>query len=176
MPNSPAKAERGHIASNWVFDRESFVDKDAETAWEDVKAAATKRDVSELRKESLLVTIQAIAVYCKAIPTTTYQQLERAFRHEELPIYLIACEKDIDSGWTLTNPQGDVGLKYTLGFFFGADPPRASLREGWPSSPEENLERLEKAGVLATNRATRAGRKVFAGRDGNFEGAGPDYW
>lgn len=33
-----------------------------------------------------------------------------------------------------------------VGFYFSAKPQRASLKDRWPPSPEENLERLEDAG------------------------------
>ena len=45
------------------------------------------------------------------------------------------------------NLQGKLDCKYTVGYFYGPKPLRASLKEGWPSSPEENIERLKDAGI-----------------------------
>ena len=49
---------------------------------------------------------------------------------------------------TLTNVnlQGKVGCKYTVGFYFSPRPKRSKFAEGWPSNPDENLERLADAG------------------------------
>lgn len=43
---------------------------------------------------------------------------------------------------TSVSPQGKVGCKYVVSYYFGASPKRAKFADGWPSSPEENLERL----------------------------------
>ena len=49
--------------------------------------------------------------------------------------------------YTLMNLSGKLDCKYHVGFFFSDKPKRVSLKEGWPSSPEENLERLKDAGI-----------------------------
>ena len=56
-------------------------------------------------------------------------------------------EKEIGSTFTLINIQGELNKKYKIGFFFDFKPKRATAAEGWPSSPEENLERLKDAGL-----------------------------
>ena len=49
--------------------------------------------------------------------------------------------------YTLMNLNGKLDCKYHVGFFFSDKPPRGSLKEGWPPSPEENNARLKDAGV-----------------------------
>lgn len=43
--------------------------------------------------------------------------------------------------------NGKLGCKYHVGFFFSPKPPRGSMKEGWPKTPEENKERLRDAGI-----------------------------
>jgi sugar phosphate isomerase/epimerase len=43
--------------------------------------------------------------------------------------------------------QGKLDCKYVVGFYYSPKPQRANLRERWPESVEENLERLEDAGL-----------------------------
>lgn len=47
----------------------------------------------------------------------------------------------------MINLQGKLNSKYVVGFYFSSKPQRATLRERWPSSVEDNLERLEEAGL-----------------------------
>lgn len=47
----------------------------------------------------------------------------------------------------LINLQGKLNCKYVVGFYFSHKPQRATLRERWPPSVEENLARLEDAGL-----------------------------
>ena len=98
----------------------------------------------------------------------TYDQLENAFRRFKFDIYLIAyvsCpiqneqsgeahrrhglqEKEVDQDfYTFVNLQGKIDCKYYVGYFFSANPARATQRAIWPSSPEENIERLKDAGI-----------------------------
>jgi hypothetical protein len=48
---------------------------------------------------------------------------------------------------SLIDLQGVLDREYSIGFFFSPKPTRAALRERWPSSPEENLERMSNAGM-----------------------------
>ena len=48
---------------------------------------------------------------------------------------------------SLINLQGKLNCKYVVGFYFSHKPQRATLRERWPQSVEENLVRLEDAGL-----------------------------
>lgn len=56
-------------------------------------------------------------------------------------------EKEVTSTFTLMNLQGKLDCKYTVGFFYSDQPQRLALKQGWPSSLEENLERLKDAGI-----------------------------
>lgn len=47
---------------------------------------------------------------------------------------------------SLINLQGKLNCTYVVSFFYSAKPQRAHLRDRWPASPEDNLERLEDAG------------------------------
>lgn len=52
---------------------------------------------------------EAIRVYSKAVPETTWEQLERAFRTNQFNTYLIAQEKEeITPTYTLIDLQGYV--------------------------------------------------------------------
>ena len=51
------------------------------------------------------------------------------------------------STYTLINLQGKLDQKYQVGFFFSAKPRRRNAQAGWPSSPDENLQRLKNAGL-----------------------------
>lgn len=47
----------------------------------------------------------------------------------------------------MINLQGKLNSKYVVGFYFSFKPQRATLRERWPPSVEDNLKRLEEAGL-----------------------------
>ena len=86
-------------------------------------------------------------VYSKAVPALTYDELERAFRFHELHIHLIALEKELPPTLTYVNLQGELDKTYQVGFYLSDKPKRATLASVWPSSAEENVERLKNAGV-----------------------------
>ncbi|KAL8973643.1 MAG: hypothetical protein Q9197_002116 [Variospora fuerteventurae] len=117
-----------------------------EEAWANVvrtaKEAVETRDLDDFR--------DAIRVYQKAVKEITYEEIERSFRVNGIEIYLIATEpKDgevLDTN-TLVNLAGKRDCKYKVGYFFKKTPRTAKMAEVWPSSEEENLERLKDAGV-----------------------------
>jgi len=59
----------------------------------------------------------------------------------------VAQEKPIGDIMCLINLQGKLNCKYVVGFYYSPKPQRAALRERWPASTEENLARLEDAGL-----------------------------
>lgn len=63
-------------------------------------------------------------------------------------IYLIAKEQEIAASYTIINFQGVKDLKYVVSFQFSAKPKRARFAEGWPATPEENMQRLAEAGIV----------------------------
>ena len=59
---------------------------------------------------------------------------------------------------TYINLQGKLDCKYQVGLHFSAVPRRTITQENWPSSPEENLERLEDAGLPMDRMIPKCGR------------------
>ena len=57
--------------------------------------------------------------------------------------------------YTLVNLQGVIDQKYTLGYFFSPKCMRKNLQDQWPSSVEENFERLKSTGVPMDRGVTR---------------------
>jgi hypothetical protein len=90
---------------------------------------------------------QAVQVLAKAIPNVTYAELEKEFRTRGYNVFLIAMEKEIESTQTIVNLQGKIGCKYAVFYFLSEKPQRPNMKGRWPKTPEENLERLESAGV-----------------------------
>ncbi|CAD0045545.1 unnamed protein product [Aureobasidium pullulans] len=101
---------------------------DADQAWDNLVDADATGDVDDF--------IQAFWAYCKLAPELTLVQLEECFRETDFKYYLIAKEQTVPSKvHTNKTPK----------------PRRAILSEGWPKSPEENLERLQDAGFSMDN-------------------------
>lgn len=123
------------------IDRSHLPEMTTDDAWECIKAAAKERDIDDVK--------EAIQIYVKSSPDATYAELERAFRAQEVPLWLIAIEKTSLAA-TLTNMdlQGHLGKKYTVTYRFQWNPPRPRDRELWPADVEENLERLKDAGEV----------------------------
>ena len=69
------------------------------------------------------------------------------FRKRGYNVYLIAMEKEIESTQTIVDLQGNIGCKYAVFYFLSDKPQRPNMKERWPKSAEENMERLEDAGV-----------------------------
>ncbi|OJJ57582.1 hypothetical protein ASPSYDRAFT_1064979 [Aspergillus sydowii CBS 593.65] len=109
---------------NRKFDLNNIADQLPEVAWAGLK--------------------KNFKVYCKAAPSDTFVDIEKKMREQSFNIYLIALPTDCIS---LIDLQGKLNCTYVVGFFYSAKPQRANLRERWPSSVEDNLERLEDAGL-----------------------------
>ena len=95
----------------------------------------------------ILILVQAMKVVQKASPAMTYVEMENHFRANEFGFYLIALEKELPKTITIVNLQGKLDCKYQVAIHRRAKPKRAAWAEGWPASPEENLERLADAGA-----------------------------
>jgi hypothetical protein len=115
-----------------------FPDKSVEDAWAMIRKGAAERDSDDVK--------EAVQIYIKASPDTTYPELEQAFRKQGIGLHLIALEKT-SLAMTLTNMdlQGNMDKKYTVSYRFSNKPARPREAEGWPT-PEENIERLADAG------------------------------
>ena len=48
---------------------------------------------------------------------------------------------------TFINLQGELNKTYQVGFHLSAEAPRPRMEAKWPKSPEENLQRLDDAGL-----------------------------
>ncbi|KAI1270582.1 hypothetical protein F5Y18DRAFT_16554 [Xylariaceae sp. FL1019] len=92
---------------------------------------------------------EAVQLYVKAVPETTYVDLEEAFRIQDMGVYMIAIEKPaLLPGFTNMDFQGNLEKKFSITYRFSDKPARPRERELWPSSTEENLERLKDAGEV----------------------------
>lgn len=114
---------------------------DGEAAWKLLEKAIGERDIDDVK--------EAVQVYIKAQPATTYVELESALRGQAYDLYLIPKEK-VNLSMTMTNMdlQGNLGKKYTVNYRFSNKPMRPSEREGWPETQEEVNERLADAGEV----------------------------
>jgi hypothetical protein len=100
-PNRPPEKctncfEEGHGAVECKnprkIDRSKLPELEPNTAWDKIKDAAADRDLEDVK--------DAAQVFFKAVPDTTYPQLEKAFRSHKLGIYLIAIEKELQPTFT----------------------------------------------------------------------------
>jgi hypothetical protein len=111
----------------------------AEEAWQKVTSSIAEGDMDDVQ--------DALKIYIKAVPDTTYVQLERAFRSQDLNVWIIGLERELAATYTNMDLQGNLDKKYTVTFRNSPTPKRPKERDGWPASAEENLERLADAGV-----------------------------
>lgn len=121
-------------------DRDHLPDMSTEEAWELIKRAVKERDIDDVK--------EAIQTYVKSSPETTYSELERAFRDQDVPVWLIAIEKVLAVTLTNMDLQGHLGKKHTVTYRFQWNPPRPRDRELWPKGVDENIERLKDAGEV----------------------------
>ncbi|KAK2741191.1 hypothetical protein FQN55_008454 [Onygenales sp. PD_40] len=135
--------QEGHrtmeCTENRKFDQHHVPDKLPEEAWAVLKKASDEKDLEDFR--------DGIKMYSKAVPMATFADIEKKLREENFKVYLIGLEKEITDCHTLINLQGKLNCKYVIGYYFSDKPQRANLKERWPESPEENLKRLEDAGI-----------------------------
>ena len=90
-----------------MLDLSNVASKDPEEAWAMLIKADAEGDLDDFREvrpygadfavrlwktivELTAIHIQALKVYTKAVPLTTYAQLENSFRKNKMSIYLIA--------------------------------------------------------------------------------------
>jgi hypothetical protein len=83
----------------------------------------------------------------EAIPDMTFVALEKAFRAQDLGVYVIALERELSQTYTNMDLQGNLDRTYTISYRLSEKPKRPKEAEGWPASAEENMERLKDAGV-----------------------------
>ncbi|KOC12395.1 zinc knuckle transcription factor (CnjB) [Aspergillus flavus AF70] len=130
---------------NRKFDLNNVPDKLPEEAWAAMQKASEEKDLEDFREE--LTEKKALKIYSKAVPDATFVDIENKMRQDNLNFYLIAMEKPVGDCISVINLQGKLDCKYVVGFYYSPKPQRANLKERWPESVEENLERLEDAGI-----------------------------
>lgn len=121
-----------------LVNRDHVADVMPEVAWDELKQAVTDKDLDDVK--------EALAKYVKAIPEMTYVVLEKAFRTQELGVYVIALERELSQTYTNMDLQGNLDRTYTISYRLSEKPKRPKEAEGWPTSAEENMQRLEDAG------------------------------
>lgn len=124
---NPRKIDRTHIETVLP-----------EVAWKELEDASEDNDLDDMK--------EAIDKYIKGNPELTYVDLESAFRNQNLNVYIIATERELTVTYTNMDLQGNLGKKYTISYRSSDKPKRPKEAEGWPESPEENMERLKDAG------------------------------
>jgi hypothetical protein len=133
-------------------------DKTIAEAWAMMKQASDGREIGEFKEVSAvhvkssdsvtkLPNSQAVQILSKAMPELTYPQLEKECRARKLKVYLIAMEKEHGDTYTVVNMQGEIEKKYCVFYFTSDKPQRPTMKERWPESADENMERLGDAGV-----------------------------
>ncbi|KAK3657840.1 hypothetical protein LTR56_002219 [Elasticomyces elasticus] len=118
-------------------------DMPAEDAWKMLEAADTDKDVDDIKT--------ALLTYAKAYPSLLFEELEQVFRDAEMNTHLIAKQQEVGKTHTIVNLQGKEDQEYVVSIQFSAKPRRAAFADGYPSSQEENLTRLAKAGFPVNN-------------------------
>lgn len=122
------------------IDRSNLSNMEIEEAWARIKRAVQERDIDDIK--------EAVQIYVKASPKTTYAELERAFRAQGVALWLIAIEKALAPAFVNMDLQGNLGKKFTVTYRFQWSPSRPRDREVWPKDVDENLERLADAGEV----------------------------
>ncbi|KAK4973438.1 hypothetical protein LTR42_005424 [Elasticomyces elasticus] len=128
------------------YDSLNIKEMPAEDAWKMLEAADTDKDVDDIKS--------AMLHYARAYPDLRYEELEQVFRDAEMNTYLIAKQQEVGKTHTIVNFQGKEDQEYVVSIQFSAKPRRAAMAESYPSSPEDNLVRLAKAGFPMSNNLT----------------------
>ncbi|KAK0933638.1 hypothetical protein LTR29_014810 [Friedmanniomyces endolithicus] len=149
-PDQPAKTcnicRGDHIAAECTVSRMTahidslgIPDMPADDAWKMLEAADADKDVDDIRT--------AMLAYAKAHPAVTFEELESVFRGSDFNTHLIAKLQEVADTHTIVNIQGQIDQEFVVSIQFSAEPRRKAFAEGWPETPEINMERLAKAGI-----------------------------
>ncbi|KAJ5848472.1 hypothetical protein N7455_012429 [Penicillium solitum] len=125
---------------NRKFDLNRVADMLPHEGWAAMKKASDERDLDDFR--------EALKIYSKAVPHATWADIERKMREDDFNIYIIAMDAEVDDVMSLIDLQGVLDREFVVGFFFSPKASRGHLRERWPANAEENLERMNNAGIL----------------------------
>ncbi|EKV07127.1 Zinc knuckle transcription factor (CnjB), putative [Penicillium digitatum PHI26] len=124
---------------NRKFDLNLVADMLPHEAWAAMKKASDERDLDDFR--------EALKIYSKAVPHATWGDIERKMREDKFNIYIIAMEAEVDDVMSLIDLQGVLDRKFVIGFFFSPKASRGHLRDRWPADAEENVQRMNNAGI-----------------------------
>jgi hypothetical protein len=100
-PNKPPEIckncqEEGHgpfeCKNPRKIDRSKLPDVEPAACWVLIKEAVAERDMEDVK--------DAIQIFLKSVPETTYAELEKAFRTQSISIYLICVEKELQPTFT----------------------------------------------------------------------------
>ncbi|OAR01454.1 hypothetical protein LLEC1_06477 [Akanthomyces lecanii] len=135
--------EEGHMRKDCTnarkIDRSGIADMAAEAAWAMIQRAAIEQDADDAK--------EGIQAYVKAMNgAVTFRELQEAFIHGKINLWLIATERTLIEIFTNMDLQGNMGKKYTVSYRFSDQPQRPREIEGWPKDVEEILARLDDAG------------------------------
>jgi hypothetical protein len=113
----------------------------SEDAWGALINAANSKDLDTFR-----ISLRA---YARSAPDEfSLPLVEQALRDDGLGVYLIAKQQEIAQNMTIIDLIGNANQEFVLSIQLSAKPRRAKLAQGWPESPEQNLERLASAGFV----------------------------
>jgi hypothetical protein len=131
---NPRKMDYSHVKSMEV-----------EEAWALMARASEEDDMDDF-KEHLMEYIKAMG---KNGDPVTMDQLEMGFRANSIRYYLQSLTTEVSFDKAIVGPSGQSGFEYTWMIARSERPTRSkALKNRLAASPEENLDRLAKAGTL----------------------------
>jgi hypothetical protein len=112
-----------------------------EDAWAAVIAAATNKDLDAFRL--------SLRAYARAVPDAfDLAAVEQSLRELDLGVYLIAKQQEVATNMTIVDLVGNPVREFVLSVQLSPKPRRTKMAQGWPESPEQNMERLASAGFV----------------------------
>ncbi|KOS20218.1 ATP-dependent RNA helicase glh-4 [Escovopsis weberi] len=156
-PEKPAMTcnncgQEGHMRNQCEnarrVNRDQVADTTPEAAWEKLKQAAAERDVDDAK--------EAIQEYVKSLQgAVTYREIQEALIDQGISIWLIATQRPLNNIFTNMDLQGNVGKKYSISYRLSNSPERPREMDGWPTSNDEILTRLDDAGEVVDSGKTK---------------------
>ncbi|KAF9432979.1 hypothetical protein BGZ76_010042 [Entomortierella beljakovae] len=113
-----------------------------EEVWPKFREADLTRDLDDVKP--------ALATLCEAFRGKSWSDLERKLREEGCNTYLVATDDPVSFGYTLVNLRGESNQRFRVipTFIKPGSVKRGRMAIGMPSSIEENISRLDHAGVV----------------------------
>lgn len=137
--------QEGHKAiackSRRIVDWTGVPELELPSAWTALIDAAASKDLDVFRT--------CLRAYARAsIEVFRLPDVEMALREAKLGVYLIAKPQDIAANMTIVDLVGNPDREFVLSIQLSAKPRRAKMAQGWPETPEENIQRLASAGFV----------------------------